>query len=164
MKAIKEIERRPPGWLDHDERNIFFNGLHVASRDSASQPWRPLIEGFRVIEDDEEIMIQTPESLRYYFGYAVLRRPGKPDSYIDSGKPIEIPCARPCPKCGRFQSPQGFDPCIANLPGVLAACCGHGVQPGYITFANGTEVRGFFDVEHLGYGDATATARQGGAA
>lgn len=31
----------------------------------------------------------------------------------------------------------GHDPCIANLPGVAYACCGHGAEPGYIHFYNG---------------------------
>lgn len=34
---------------------------------------------------------------------------------------------RPCPRCGRVPTePRGPDPCLGNLPGVEAACCGHG--------------------------------------
>jgi hypothetical protein len=40
--------------------------------------------------------------------------------------------------------PSGHDPCIENLPGVLYACCGHGVEPGYISFENGVIIRGVF--------------------
>ena len=32
----------------------------------------------------------------------------------------------PCPGCGEGPSPEGHDPCIANLEGVDFACCGHG--------------------------------------
>jgi hypothetical protein len=32
------------------------------------------------------------------------------------------------------------DPCLADLPGVRAACCGHGAEPGYILFENGLAV------------------------
>jgi hypothetical protein len=66
------------------------------------------------------------------------------------------PSARPCPKCGRHQTGDGHDPCIANLPGVRAACCGHGVQPGYVAFENGTVIRGVFEIENL---DADGLAR-----
>lgn len=33
----------------------------------------------------------------------------------------------PCVTCGRCPTEEGHDACIANLPGVLFACCGHGV-------------------------------------
>ncbi len=31
------------------------------------------------------------------------------------------------------------------IPGVRSACCGHGVQRGFIAFKNGVVVRGMFD-------------------
>ena len=31
-----------------------------------------------------------------------------------------------CKACFRTRTPEGHDPCIANLPGVKNACCGHG--------------------------------------
>lgn len=48
---------------------------------------------------------------------------------------------RPCPRCGQMPVPHptdemGMDHCIKNLPGVRAACCGHGVTRGYISFDN----------------------------
>lgn len=52
----------------------------------------------------------------------------------------------PCPACGAVEpTPEGHDPCIADLPGVDFACCGHGCQAGYIAFANGTVIRGEFE-------------------
>ena len=33
---------------------------------------------------------------------------------------------RPCAECGVIPEPNGPDPCIGWLPGVRAACCGHG--------------------------------------
>jgi hypothetical protein len=39
------------------------------------------------------------------------------------------------------------DPCIANLPGVLFACCGHGVGRGYVAFENGITIR--FDTKDI---------------
>lgn len=48
-----------------------------------------------------------------------------------------------CPKCGRqAKETNGQDPCIANLPGVTAACCGHGVEEPYVLFDNGVDLRG----------------------
>lgn len=51
----------------------------------------------------------------------------------------------PCPKCGEHRTPKGHDPCIANLPGVEYACCGHGVERGYAKFEDGRVLRGQFD-------------------
>jgi hypothetical protein len=42
-----------------------------------------------------------------------------------------------CVRCGKERTPEGHDPCIANLPGVRNACCGHGIGPGYISFEDG---------------------------
>jgi hypothetical protein len=52
-----------------------------------------------------------------------------------------------CPKCGLGITPEGHDPCIANLPGVTNACCGHGQGQGYIQFSDGRAIRGDFVVE-----------------
>ena len=58
-----------------------------------------------------------------------------------------------CPKCGKKPAKDGCDPCLGKLPGVLAACCGHGGTghnqdgTGYILFENGVEIRGHFEVK-----------------
>jgi hypothetical protein len=59
---------------------------------------------------------------------------------------------RICPHCRRRTKGGdifgGHDPCIANLPGVVAACCGHaaltagGFDGCYVEFENGTVLRG----------------------
>jgi hypothetical protein len=46
-----------------------------------------------------------------------------------------------CPRCKRERTTDGHDPCIASLPGVLYACCGHGEANGYIYFENGVCIR-----------------------
>lgn len=38
---------------------------------------------------------------------------------------------RPCKKCGRMPTPEGYDACLGYIPGVVAACCGHGVEEAY---------------------------------
>ena len=54
-----------------------------------------------------------------------------------------------CCMCNKQATDTGHDPCIANLPGVASACCGHGETKGYIEFENGIIIRGFFEVEKL---------------
>lgn len=46
-----------------------------------------------------------------------------------------------CVKCKLPRTEKGHDPCLANLPGVKFACCGHGVENGYIYFENGIVIR-----------------------
>jgi len=47
---------------------------------------------------------------------------------------------RPCPRCGH-NDVKGHDHCIQNLPGVKYACCGHGVEDGYVKLYNGKVIR-----------------------
>lgn len=69
-----------------------------------------------------------------------------PWRHDDTGqRTIDAP-VRACTLCRKYPTPEGHDPCIANLPGVAFACCGHGVEEGYISFNNGTLIRGHFTV------------------
>jgi hypothetical protein len=47
-----------------------------------------------------------------------------------------------CPRCGSEPTTQGHDACLANLPGVVNACCGHGLMPPYATLSSGFCLRG----------------------
>lgn len=73
--------------------------------------------------------------------------------YVDNDEPCWRVPFRPCPKCRltpEVEEPgvnSGHDPCIANLPGVDYACCGHGVEQGYIKFKDGRIFR--FDNLHV---------------
>lgn len=52
----------------------------------------------------------------------------------------------PCSACGAERpTAEGHDPCIANLPGVSYACCGHGYGHAYVTFSDGRIMRGHFE-------------------
>jgi hypothetical protein len=64
--------------------------------------------------------------------------------YLDTRQLAKTP--NPCPKCGELPTKKGHDHCLANLPGVKNACCGHGVEEGYIQFKNGITIRGFFKI------------------
>jgi hypothetical protein len=52
-----------------------------------------------------------------------------------------------CIRCKRKATEDGHDSCLANLPGVKYACCGHGIEEGYISFENGITIRGTFEVD-----------------
>lgn len=36
--------------------------------------------------------------------------------------------SRPCVRCGRMPTPEGYDACLGHIKGVTSACCGHGVS------------------------------------
>ena len=60
--------------------------------------------------------------------------------YSDTDKPLKNN-KRNCIKCDMPPTEDGHDPCIANLPGVKFACCGHGVEEGYVMFNDGRVIR-----------------------
>ena len=46
--------------------------------------------------------------------------------YEDTGEPVFG--ERACKRCGEKPTPEGHDACLGTLPGVVSACCGHGVM------------------------------------
>lgn len=61
---------------------------------------------------------------------------------------LDNPESFPCNLCGAKEpTEEGHDPCIANLPGVEYACCGHGKGTGYVKFTDGRTMNGFFSVK-----------------
>jgi hypothetical protein len=59
-----------------------------------------------------------------------------------------------CPKCGEKreageqinaagETEDKPDPCLGILPGVVGACCGHGINRGCICFDDGTFIYGY---------------------
>ena len=52
--------------------------------------------------------------------------------YPDGGevRSHDIPCAR----CGKLATPEDHDACLGYIPGVRAACCGHGIHELMIDF------------------------------
>jgi hypothetical protein len=54
---------------------------------------------------------------------------------LDSNKNL-IP--RPCPRCKKLPTKEGHDACLGHIPGLKAACCGHGF-PGeaYVVWKDG---------------------------
>ena len=86
----------------------------------------------------------------YHFGHATYLNveSDEVDDYrfCDTDEPLwpDAYFERECPTCGLKPTAEGHDPCLASLPGVRNACCGHGVKPGYIQFDDGTIIRGRF--------------------
>ena len=39
---------------------------------------------------------------------------------------------RPCKKCGKFPTEEGFDYCLGYIKGATSPCCGHGIENPYI--------------------------------
>lgn len=56
--------------------------------------------------------------------------------YADTHEPCES--ERPCPRCGHQHEIDDPDFCLGFLgENVISACCGHGVEPGYIVLKDG---------------------------
>lgn len=48
-----------------------------------------------------------------------------------------------CGCCGAQRTPEGHDMCLGTLPGLMNACCGHGVASDcYVQFLDGFSVHG----------------------
>lgn len=70
---------------------------------------------------------------------------GKEWVYCDTKEPtVTTHGNRPCGHCGEFATEKGHDACIADLPGVMNACCGHGHDKAYAQFENGKIIQGRF--------------------
>jgi hypothetical protein len=51
----------------------------------------------------------------------------------------------PCKVCGELPTPEAHDACLGKLPGVSAACCGHGKTKGCVLFESGLMISGTFE-------------------
>lgn len=49
--------------------------------------------------------------------------------YSDNKQPFDD--SRPCKKCGKMPTKEGYDACLGHVSGVTSACCGHGVDAPY---------------------------------
>lgn len=61
--------------------------------------------------------------------------------YTDTDEIVDPEHPRPCTRCGKLPDECGHDACLSDLPGVVAACCGHGVEDPYMLTASGYEIR-----------------------
>ena len=75
----------------------------------------------------------------YYRGHPVVCLEGEAcERYADDLTPTVgedgTGIERPCVHCGLLAAPDGPDPCLGLLPGVVSACCGHGVEEPFVLF------------------------------
>lgn len=52
--------------------------------------------------------------------------------YLDNNEIIND--SRPCKKCGRMPTVEGYDACLGHIDGAKSACCGHGVEEPYVVY------------------------------
>ncbi len=62
----------------------------------------------------------------YSRGWPIVFTDPGPWLYVDTG--LEVTDKRPCSRCGKPPTKEGFDACLGEIPGVSHACCGHGVS------------------------------------
>lgn len=69
-------------------------------------------------------------------GHKIYYDPDKKEwLYCDDHTSADV--TRPCALCGHMPLENGEDYCLGHIPGVKAACCGHGVKGyGYILYKN----------------------------
>lgn len=78
------------------------------------------------------------------YGHDIFTDKDGTTRYCDDLSVFDKNNVRPCKRCGADPiETDGHDPCIANLPGVRNACCGHGVDDPYIEFNDGRVVGKF---------------------
>jgi len=69
----------------------------------------------------------------YLSGNAMYTEQTFTNYWTDTGEPVDDH-PRPCPRCGKMPTSEGYDACIGRVPGASDVCCGHGVEEPYIVF------------------------------
>lgn len=96
------------------------------------------------MSDPNDKMVLEVDSLH---GYVIEKSEIGP-VYRDDGSLVDFENPRPCLGCSRRIGKNEHDPCIANLPGTIHACCGHGLAHsprsggpnGYVAFRDGRRI------------------------
>lgn len=107
---------------------------------------RLTIDGMNiVVEPAAGVLVREIQRQDRYRGYLIEVDELGEWVYVDDRTYVRDRPERACGWCGVEQSAEGHDPCIANLEGVVNACCGHGcVETAYVEFSDG---RYFFGPE-----------------
>ena len=85
--------------------------------------------------------IEKDRWLTYTRGHQLYTDNGKDWFYVDTNELYKSETERDCVKCKMKAKASEPDPCLGYLPGVKYACCGHGVEEGYIMFENDVIIR-----------------------
>lgn len=46
--------------------------------------------------------------------------------YCDDNSSTSV--ERPCARCGRMATNEGYDSCVGHIEGATSVCCGHGIK------------------------------------
>lgn len=65
--------------------------------------------------------------IAHHRGHMIVR-PGERWIYADTRLPVEADKTRACGHCRLDNRDDGHDACLGELPGVVNACCGHGIS------------------------------------
>lgn len=77
-----------------------------------------------------------------YRGHAIVQD-GETWIYAETRSPVADDPCRACAHCDRPNTPAGHDGCMGTLPGVMNACCGHGVvADAYVQYDDGRRLAG----------------------
>lgn len=76
----------------------------------------------------------------YKNGHRIIFVGGDNWVYADTYEPVDDYSFRPCIKCSKLPTPEGYDACLGRLEGATHACCGHGRDNGYKILKDGTRV------------------------
>jgi len=60
--------------------------------------------------------------------------------YCDTNKPEDE--MRPCARCGKPPTPEGYDACIGHVEGAISVCCGHGKSPPILSMSRKYHAQG----------------------
>ncbi len=64
--------------------------------------------------------------------------------YVDTKQPVSDDPERTCGSCKKPNNEEGHDACLGALPGVVNACCGHGVEKeAYVQLVGGESISGY---------------------
>ena len=99
------------------------DGVPTAVWDDVAFVWRDIVTGAKVPA--------------YDYGHEIYYDAAYHAHYADTGNLVEEEAPRPCPHCGHYRLPAGEDACLGHMHGVTGACCGHGVQEGYVLYEDG---------------------------
>ena len=59
-------------------------------------------------------------------GHKIYSHNGRDWFYADDSSIADD--SRPCKRCGRKPTPEGYDACMGHVDGAISVCCGHGVE------------------------------------
>jgi len=54
--------------------------------------------------------------------------------WLWSGTRVPVTTDRPCVRCGRMPTPEGYDACVGHVEDAVSVCCGHGVSEPILRF------------------------------